>query len=100
MTNATPSADNGPQVGTPTSRAHLSPNQRAWRRFRSNRLAVWSLWVLMCLALLVIAWPVALHVASVAGPKGAQLVQRLLPDQLSDDQFEPPSLKHWFGTDV
>jgi peptide/nickel transport system permease protein/oligopeptide transport system permease protein len=28
------------------------------------------------------------------------LAQRFLPEQLSDDQFQPPSLKHWFGTDV
>ncbi len=100
MTNSALTAKGAPRKGAPSSPAHLSPSQRAWRRFRSNRPAVWSLWVLLCLGLLVIAWPVVLHVSSVSGPTGAQFALRSLPDQLSDDQFQPPSLKHWFGTDV
>jgi len=78
----------------------LSPNQRAWRRFRRNRSAVLSAWVLAAVVLLVIAWPIGLKLASFAGPKGAAFSQASQPDKLSDDQFQPPSAKHWFGTDV
>jgi len=54
----------------------------------------------MCLVLLVLAWPMALKIASLCGPNGIRLVEHLQPDQLSDDQFRPPSARHWFGTDV
>jgi len=64
---------------------HASPNQRAWRRFRRNRLARWSAWFLAGVILLVLVWPV---------------VSPHDPDALSDAQFTAPSLKHWFGTDV
>jgi len=84
-------------LAPPTS---LSPNQRAWRRFRRNRPAVLSAWVLAAVVLLVIAWPIGLKLASFAGPKGAAFSQASQPDKLSDDQFQPPSAKHWFGTDV
>jgi oligopeptide transport system permease protein len=62
-----------------------SPNQRAWRRFRRNRLARISAWFLAGVVLLVLIWP---------------LVTPHHPDALSDNQFQPPSAKHWFGTDV
>jgi oligopeptide transport system permease protein len=64
---------------------HLSPNQRAWRRFWQNRLARVSAWFLLGLVVLVLLWP---------------LVTPHQPDALSDLQFQPPSAKHWFGTDV
>jgi ABC-type dipeptide/oligopeptide/nickel transport system permease subunit len=41
-----------------------------------------------------------LKLVSLSGPKGSRLALRLQPDQLSDDQFQSPSPKHWFGTDV
>jgi peptide/nickel transport system permease protein/oligopeptide transport system permease protein len=82
------------------ARAHLSPNQRAWLRFKRNRVAYLSLWLLFCLTIAVIAWPVLLKVVSISGQDGAQLAQRLQPDQLSVDQFQAPSPKHCFGTDV
>ena len=63
----------------------LSPNERAWRRFRRNRLARISAWFLAGVVLLVLLWP---------------LVSPHNPDALSDNQFQPPSAKHWFGTDV
>lgn len=67
------------------SEQHQSPNRRAWRRFRQNKLAVASAWFLLVVAVLVVIWPfVAPH----------------RPDALSDEQFRPPSLRHWFGTDV
>ena len=64
---------------------HLSPNQRAWRRFRRNRPAVLSLVFLLGLLAVVLAWP------WVAPYEWAAL---------SDAQFQPPSAAHFFGTDV
>jgi ABC-type dipeptide/oligopeptide/nickel transport system permease subunit len=72
---------------------HLSPGQRAWRRFRNNRAAVWSAWYLAFLLALVVAWPVVLKVS------GGSFTKMHNPDQLSDMQFSPPTAQHWFGTD-
>jgi peptide/nickel transport system permease protein/oligopeptide transport system permease protein len=63
----------------------LTPNQRAWQRFRRNRPARISAWFLAGVVLLVLIWP---------------LVSPQNPDALSEDQFQQPSAKHWFGTDV
>src|SRR5437016_5014130 len=79
---------------------HLSPNQKAWRRFRRNRPAVVSAWVLATVLLVVVAWPAALKLASLAGSKGAHFSLQHDPDTLSDQQFQPPNATHWFGTDV
>jgi hypothetical protein len=57
-----------------------------------------SLCVVAFLMILVMAWALALKIAQSTGTIGAQFAHRLQPDQLSDDQFQPPSLKHWFGT--
>ncbi len=73
---------------------HLSPNQRAWRRFKQNRPAVLSAWFLILLLLTIAAWPVALKFSS------ADFSLAHNPDQLSDAQFMPPSIQHWLGTDV
>src|SRR5438309_11351524 len=64
---------------------HLSPNQRAWRRFTRNRPAVVSLVFVSVLALLVLISP---------------WITPYKPDAVSDAQFQPPSSQHWFGTDV
>ena len=82
------------------SQPSLSPNQRARRRFRRNRLAAISVWVLAALILVVVGWPAGLKIASFAGPTGVAFSKNYHPDKLSDDQFQPPSVKHWFGTDV
>src|SRR5689334_17524982 len=100
MTNSLTPAEGGRELEALTSHAHLNPRQRAWRPFRRNRPAVWSLRALVCLVILVIGWPVTLQVASLSGQSGARFAQRLQPDQLSDDQFQPPSFRHWLGTDV
>jgi oligopeptide transport system permease protein len=76
------------------SREHLSPGQRAWRRFKKNRAAVFSAWYLIILLLVVIAWPILLKTV------GGTFAQTHDPDQLSDAQFAAPGLNHWFGTDV
>jgi oligopeptide transport system permease protein len=75
----------GMPVEPASSVIHLSPNQRAWRRFWQNRPARVSAWFLLGLVVLVLLWP---------------LVTPHQPDALSDSQFQPPSAKHWFGTDV
>src|SRR5436305_14328836 len=79
---------------------HSTPNQRAWRRFKRNRLAVWSLRSIALLILLIIAWPICLRFVGSSGKAGARWAQGRNPDQLSDDQFQKPSGRHWFGTDV
>lgn len=61
---------------------HLSPSQRAWRRFRHNTLAVISLSFLVSLLLIILIWPT-----------GAA-------NKVTDLQFNPPSAHYWFGTDV
>ncbi len=63
----------------------MTPNQRARQRFRQNKLAVISAWFLLAVVVLVLVWP---------------LVSPHDPEALSDAQFRPPSLVHWFGTDV
>jgi peptide/nickel transport system permease protein/oligopeptide transport system permease protein len=64
---------------------HLSPNRRAWRRLCRNQPALISLGFLALLVGVVLAWP---WLASYAY------------DATSDAQFQPPSWRHWFGTDI
>jgi oligopeptide transport system permease protein len=73
---------------------HLSPNQRAWRRFKKNGPAVLSAWFLAFLLAVIIAWAIILKIA------GANFAQLHNPNQLSDAQFSLPDAQHWFGTDV
>ena len=51
MTSAAIQAD--AVSGATPRRQPLSPNQRAWARFRRNRLGTWSLWIMV--ALLVVS---------------------------------------------
>ncbi|MBI3878084.1 MAG: ABC transporter permease [Verrucomicrobia bacterium] len=64
---------------------HLSPNQKARRRFCRNRLAFGCAIFLLALVATLLLWP---------------LVSSQKPDALSDAQFQPPSAQHLFGTDV
>jgi len=64
---------------------HLSPNQRAWRRFKRNRPAIIGVAFLLAIVLLILLWPALAPYSPVA---------------LSDAQFQPPNAKHWCGTDV
>ena len=66
-------------------RRHQSPGGRAWGRFLANRLAVIALMFLVILVLFTIVYP---------------RVAPFRPDQVSDEQFQPPSARHWLGTDV
>ncbi len=87
-------------LDTDVSPVESRPQQRAWRRFKKNRLAVCSALYLTALALIVIAWPLALHVATLTGDHGAMFARLHDPEQLSDVQFATPGSAHWFGTDV
>jgi peptide/nickel transport system permease protein/oligopeptide transport system permease protein len=71
-----------------------------WTRFKQNRPAFFSAWALGLVLLLVVGWPIVLGVAGRCGPGGKAFATRYQPDQLSDEQFQPPSAGHWFGTDV
>lgn len=64
---------------------HLSPNQRAMRRFLQNRPASISAIVLIGITVLVLIWP---------------LISPHSATALSEAHSQPPSAKHWFGTDV
>ena len=64
---------------------HLTPNQRAWRRFKRHKPAMISAWFLAVLVLLVMVWP---------------WVAPYSDEQISDAQFQPSNSSHWFGTDV
>jgi oligopeptide transport system permease protein len=72
-------------AGVPAAQLHLTPNQRAWRRFRRNKPAVISAVFLALLVALVLVWP---------------LLTSYSWNTISDAQFQPPGAKHWFGTDV
>jgi peptide/nickel transport system permease protein/oligopeptide transport system permease protein len=89
--------DAGGQLASRTSPP--SPRRRAWSRFRSNKAAWFSAWYLAGLVILVVLWPVGLGLVSGIGPRSAALAATYAPDRLSDAQFNPPSLRHWFGTD-
>jgi peptide/nickel transport system permease protein/oligopeptide transport system permease protein len=96
--NSSPATDAA--SGSTGSTVPASPAQQAWRRFRRNRPAVWSAWFLALLLLIVFAWPLTLQLTKLSGPKGTEFAHDYDPDHLSDDQFQPPSARHWFGTDV
>ncbi len=84
-------------VTRPAGSIHLSPNQRAWFRFRRNKPAVISGLFLIILVTVTVLWPVF----------SSSKVAKVLPKQLtyaqetiSNAQFEAPTSNHWFGTDV
>jgi oligopeptide transport system permease protein len=64
---------------------HLTPNQRAWLRFKANRPAVLSLGFLTLLLITIVIWPFA---------------AKTDPNSISDAQFLRPHAQHWCGTDV
>lgn len=62
-----------------------SPGRRAWARFRRQRTARLAAWVLA-----------GAVVAAVLGP----WLSPYAPEAFVGGQFEPPSWRHWCGTDV
>lgn len=74
---------------------------RPWAtRFKRNRPAVISAWALLLVGMLVVIWPASLKLAGWFGPGGTAWAECHSPNQLSDEQFQPPNAQHWFGTDV
>jgi len=67
------------------NQSHLSPNQRAWRRFKRNRPAMIGVWFLALVFGFILVYP---------------LFSPYRAEQLSDEQFQPPGARHWLGTDV
>ncbi len=88
------------QPGTAAPQKPLSPNQRAWKRFRANRAAMAGVWFLAILVFVVVAWPVVLGISGHLGAGGKAFLAKYDPDALSDAQFSSPGSAHWFGTDV
>jgi oligopeptide transport system permease protein len=72
----------------------------AWRRFRANRPAFLSLWVLSLIILLVVGWPATLRLIAFTGINGKHFAEQHQPEKLSEAQFQGPNRQHWFGTDV
>lgn len=77
--------------------ASLSPNQRAWQRFKNNRPAVVAGLFLCGVVIVVTIWPLF----------GTSMAASWVPSALShspvaigEPQFSPPTIRHWFGTDV
>lgn len=64
---------------------HLSPNQRAWLRFKNNKAAKFSAVFLFILLAVILAWP---------------WISPYKPEAVTEARFDPPSWQHWFGTDV
>lgn len=93
------SGDAGVPSAPSIAQSYASPAQRAWRRFRKNRPALFSAWYIAVLLAIIIAWPIALGIANYAGSGGAAWAKTYAPEQLSDAQFRPPDAQHWFGTD-
>ncbi len=82
---------------SPDDRLHASPKQRAWRRFRRNRLAAGSALFLFAAGLLILVWPMFRRPGIAAHLPRAMTWS---PTALSEEQFRAPSGEHWFGTDV
>lgn len=62
----------------------LSPSQLAWRRFKKNRLALYSACYLAALLVFILLYP---------------FFSKVNPNELSDLLNSPPSTEHLFGTD-
>jgi peptide/nickel transport system permease protein/oligopeptide transport system permease protein len=84
----------------PDDSENLAPNQQAWKRFRENRLAAFSSMYLLALIVLIIFWPLLLATSSHFGKAGARFNAAHSPNLVSEETFQKPSSRHWFGTDV
>ncbi|PYI53138.1 oligopeptide ABC transporter permease [Paenibacillus flagellatus] len=72
-------------VANNTTIQPVKPRNRAWGRFKQNKLAVVSLFIMAALILLALLAPVI----APYDPAEQDLLNRL----------KPPSAEHWFGTD-
>ena len=80
-----------PQPPAPNAQVHLSPNQKAWRRFKRNRPAVISSLVFVGLLMVVIGWPVALGGGEFDRTERTCICENYDPNTLSDQSFAPPT---------
>src|SRR5829696_8984343 len=99
MTEPTAAEEPNLEIAT-EARSHLSPNQKARQRFRRNRLAVLSSAFLAAVIVAIVVWPIILKVSSAFRGRGSEFARRYAPETISDEQFQRPNAKHWFGTDV
>src|SRR5688500_11639862 len=81
----------------PAEPVHLTPNQKAWRRFWRNRMAAISVFLLGLIVAAVVFWPA---LRSPAWRAHLPEAMTRAPNQLSASQYSPPSAQHWFGTDL
>ncbi|MBA4148516.1 MAG: ABC transporter permease [Verrucomicrobia bacterium] len=94
---ATPAESTLPNPPARKTAEHLSPNQRAWMRFKKNKPAVIGGWIVIAVVFLAIVWPLF------SNPKlASHLPEAMTYGQgtVTDAQFQPPSSAHWFGTDI
>ncbi len=86
-----------PAPDTGRTDASVSPNRRAWRKFRRNPAALGAALLLLASVFLLLIAP---------GFQSEALAHHLpraltwSPLTLTDEQFAPPGVDHWFGTDV
>ncbi len=78
----------------------LSPNQRAWRRFRKNKFASVCGVLLVALLGVILLWPVLSSPTVAKAMPGFLSAGLHLPNEHSAEQFVPPTEHHWFGTDI
>lgn len=71
--------------GQGEAQVHLSPNQRAWNRFKKNKAAWFSSILFLILLFALFLWPMFRSQTGVA---------------ISEMQFAEPNPGNWFGTDV
>lgn len=79
-----------------TPLVHLSPNQRAWRRFIHNRPAIVSAVFLLAFVTVILVWP--LFDSTLASHLPNAITHN--PNEVSDAQFVQPNSQYLFGTDV
>ena len=77
-----------------------APRPGPWARFKRNRMAHFSLCYLALLISVVMLWPVTLRLMLSTNSNLRALAEHYDPNRVSDDQFQPPTIRHWFGTDV
>jgi len=78
-----------------------TPRQLAWDRFCRNRPAAGAVIFLILLGAVVVVLPFcAVDSSGGGGPEVGLRALRYDPELVSEDQFQPPSNLHWFGTDV
>src|SRR5207249_4949644 len=82
---------------TETIEFHLSPNQRAWRRFQRNRPALLCALFLGIVIGLTVGWPL-FRLPALA--RHLPQAMTFSPEAFATEPFQPPAQSHWFGSDA